>query len=162
MKSGLDAFNERFRRRDRTVQRWGLVGMGVLVAALLAIPLIDVVRTAMLAKMEAREWTITGPACSVVNKPSPVATSRRGVMRHRYGDVGFARSFGAVSCAAFPEPGLRWERRVYRVCQFNNPGAVTVTTARGVTTFEGVPGRPMTVKVSGGRASCVIAGWFRP
>jgi hypothetical protein len=137
-----------------------MVGMGVLLAGIAAIPLIDVVRTRIAAKADERAWTITGPACPVVAKPSPVATSRRGVQIHRYGDISYARAFGAVSCAAFQEPGWRWERRLYRVCQFNNPGAVTVTTARGATTYEARPAQTVTVTVRDGRASCVVGGWF--
>jgi hypothetical protein len=157
----LDGLNERSRERDRKAQRRNVVGLGLFVAGLAAIPLIDVVRTAIAAKAEEREWQIAGPACPVVAKPSKAAMSRRGVMTHRYGDVTFARSFAAVSCAAFPEPGWRWKRRVYRVCQFNNPGAVTVTTARGRTMFEATPGRPITITVRDGRATCVVGGWFR-
>jgi hypothetical protein len=158
---GLIGFSGRFRARDRAANGRALIGMGLLLAGLVTIPLIDVIRMTIVAEREEQAWTITGPACARVDKPSPVATSRRGVQRHRYGDISFARSFGAVSCAAFEEPGLRWKPVFYRVCQFNNPGAVTVTTPRERVTFEGVPGRPVTVTVRGGRASCVIAGWFR-
>lgn len=158
---GLTGLSSRFLAKDRAANGRAMIGMGVLVAGIALIPLIDVVRTAVAAKREQRQWQITGPACVVVEKPSPVATSHRGVQRHRYGEIAYARSFGAVSCAAFPEPGFSWERRIYRVCQFNNPGAVTVTTPRERVTYEGTPGRPMTITVHDGRPSCVLGGWFR-
>lgn len=158
---GLIGSSGRFRARDRAANGRALIGMGLLLAGLVTIPLIDVIRMTITAKREEQAWMITGPACARVDKPSPVATSRRGVQRHRYGDISFARSFGAVSCAAFEEPGLRWKPVFYRVCQFNNPGAVSVTTHRGRVTFEGAPGRPMTIAVRDGQASCVVGGWFR-
>ena len=137
-----------------------MAGIGLLLAGLATIPAIDVIRMTIAAEREEKAWMVTGPACARVAKASPVATNRRGAQRHRYGDISFARSFGAVSCAAFEEPGLQWKPVFYRVCQFNNPGAVTVMTPRELATFEGVPGRPMTITVRDGRASCVVGGWF--
>lgn len=157
----LTGFSRRFQAGDRVSHGRALVGMAVLVVGIALIPLIDAVRTAIAARREEEAWRIAGPACAVVHRPSTAATSRRGVQTHRYGDIAYSRAFGAVSCAGFAEPGWSLKRRVYRVCQFNNPGAVTVTTPRERVTFEGTPGRPMTITVRDGRASCVLGGWFR-
>lgn len=107
------------------------------------------------------QWTLKGPPCAVVATPSPVATRRHKLpMTHWYGDVRFTRSFGAVSCGAVPENPL-WPSTNYRVCRFNNPGAVVVAAAGHTTIFEPGPGQPATVTVRHGRASCVIAGGFQ-
>jgi hypothetical protein len=72
--------------------------------------------------------------------------------------VSFTRPFGAVSCVSIPEDGLTREN--YRVCQFNNPGAVTVETDAARTVFQPPVGRRATVTVRHGKASCVVGGWF--
>ena len=64
-----------------------------------------------------------------------------------------------VSCGAVPENPL-WPSTSYHVCRFNNPGAVVVTQGGRTTIFEPGVGRPATVTVRDGKASCVVAGWF--
>lgn len=136
--------------------------LGVLFLAA-AVPGTMVIMTWFEQRAELRHWTIDGPPCPVVDKPSSNAVSHR---RNRlpktftYGGATFTRSFGAVSCAGFPEPGLG-KRVTYPVCQFNNPGAVTVETDDGAKViFQPEVGRPATVTVHHGRAACVQAGWF--
>lgn len=157
----LETLQERERARDRRRQvgnLLSLVGMAVCVAA---IPGILTLQMVLAEQAERKAWAITGPACPVVAKPSPLGARRRGdPMTHDYGGATFTRSFGAVSCAGFREAALFGASRVYHVCQFNNPGAVVVKTARGTTTFEAAPGRRLTVTVRDGRPSCVVGGWF--
>jgi hypothetical protein len=157
----LEVLQERERARDRRRQvgnLLSLVGMAVCVAAIPGILTLQMVLT---ERAERRAWTIQGPACPVVAKPSPMGSRRRGdPMTHDYGGSAFTRSFGAVSCAGFRQPTLLGEERVYHVCQFNNPGAVVVKTSRQTTTFEAAPGRRLTVTVRDGRPSCVVGGWF--
>ena len=108
-----------------------------------------------------KTWTITGPPCPVVAAPSPVATRRhKPPMSSWYGDVRFTRSFGAMSCGSVPENPF-WPSTNYRVCRFNNPGAVSVFAAGHTVVFEPPVGRPATVAVRRGRASCVIGGGFQ-
>jgi hypothetical protein len=64
-----------------------------------------------------------------------------------------------VSCVAIPEDGP-WTRASYRVCQFNNPGALTVRVGGRSTTFQPPAGRRTTVTVRHGKARCVVGGWF--
>ena len=157
----LKTLQERERVRDRRRQVGNLLslfGMAVVVAAIPGILTLQMVLT---ERAERRAWAIKGPACPVVAQPSPLGARRRGdPMSHEYGGSTFTRSFGAVSCAGFREPVLFGESRVYHVCQFNNPGAVVVETARGTTTYEGPPGKRLTVTVREGRPNCVVGGWF--
>lgn len=147
--------------RDRRRQIGNIVSLGALFAGVMAIPAYLTANAVLSERAERKAWTITGPACPVVEWPSPRAVSQRRPPRsHDYGGAVFARSFGAVSCAGFREARLFGESEVYHVCQFNNPGAVTVKTARGSVTFEAAPGRQLTVTVRDGQASCVVGGWF--
>jgi len=157
----LEVLQERERVRDRRRQVGNLLslfGMAVLVAA---VPGIAMLQMVLAERAERRAWAVEGPACQVVAKPSPMGTRRHGdPMTHAYGGSSFTRSFGAVSCAGFREPALFDEGRIYHTCQFNNPGAVVVKTSTGTTTFEGPPGKRLTVTVREGRPSCVVGGWF--
>ncbi|WP_374569877.1 hypothetical protein [Phenylobacterium sp.] len=105
------------------------------------------------------DWTIDGPACPVVARAAPAAVGRKPPKVFRYGQARFERAFGAVYCAALPEKGL-FTRAVYRVCQFNNPGAVTVEVGAVKTIFQPPPGGRVTVTVRRGKANCVVGGWF--
>lgn len=128
----------------------------------LAAPFIAVYQNWSKSTQLEREWAIEGPACPVVANPSPVATRRhKPPRRFVYGDATLTRSFGAVTCGAVPENPW-WPISSYRVCRFNNPGAIVVETPRGRTVFEVTPGAPATVTLRGGVASCVVAGDFTP
>lgn len=152
---GLIAILRRERARDRGRQRVAMPAMLGVVLAIGTIPSITVLQTALAQRAEKRQWDIRGPSCPVVAAPSPLATSRRRPPRSfEYGDARFTRAFGAVSCAGFRGA------RPYRVCQFNNPGAVTVETAAAKVTFEARSGQRITVRVEDGRATCVVGGWF--
>ncbi|PZQ63494.1 MAG: hypothetical protein DI570_08735 [Phenylobacterium zucineum] len=153
------ARREERRARARLVaQVLGFAGFAAIAAA---VPGLTILQEVMAARAEQRSWTIVGPACPVVSAPSKVATSRRRPPRtHRYGGAAFTRSFGAVSCAGFREPSLSQER-LYHVCQFNNPGAVTVRAAGEVRTFEAAPGQPLAITLRDGEIRCVVGGWFR-
>lgn len=157
----LEILQERERVRDRRRQVGNLLSLVAMAVCVAAIPGILTLQMVLTERAERRAWAIEGPACPVVAKPTPMGARRRGEpMSHDYGGSTFTRSFGAVSCAGFREPVLFGESRVYHVCQFNNPGAVVVKTSGGTTTFEGPPGRRLTVTVREGRATCVVGGWF--
>lgn len=107
----------------------------------------------------AAEWTVEGPPCPIVTQLSPSVVGRKPPKVFRYGDAEFSRAFGAAYCAAIPESRL-WTRESYRVCQFNNPGAVTVVAGDHRVIFQPPVGRRVTVTVRHGAASCVVGGWF--
>ncbi len=157
----LEILQQRERLRERRRQVGNLLSLAGMAVCVAAIPGILTLQAVLTERAERRAWTIEGPACPVVAKPSPTGSRRRGdPMTHDYGGASFTRSFGAVSCAGFREPRLFGDSDVYHVCQFNNPGAVVVRTARRTTTFEAPPGRRLTVTVREGRPTCVIGGWF--
>ena len=157
----LGVFQARERARDRRRQVGNLLSLAAMAVCVAAIPGILTLQMVLTERAERRAWTIEGPACPVVAKPSPMGSRRRGEpMSHDYGGSTFTRSFGAVSCAGFREAQLFGESRVYHVCQFNNPGAVVVKTPTETKTFEAQPGRRLTVTAREGRASCVVGGWF--
>ena len=147
---------------DDRLQLAGMLGVMALVAS---VPLVDIYRTWAGARAEKAAWDgITGPACPVVDAlPARLPGSRmRPPMVFTYGDATFARQHGHASCAGFREAaGLTDEPRVYRICQFNAPSVLTVTTARGTTIFRPGPVRRTTVTVRDGVATCVLGGWFR-
>jgi hypothetical protein len=104
-------------------------------------------------------WAINGPPCPIVDHPSRQATGHKPARTFSYQGVSFSRSFGSANCAAVPENAW-WPGTSYPVCQFNNPGAVSVTTHSGRTVFEAPPGQRTTVTVRGGVVRCVVGGWF--
>ena len=127
-----------------------------------AIPTIAVYQNWSKSMTLRREWTVTGPACPVVPDPSPVATRRHKPPRSfTYGEATLTRSFGAVTCGAVPENPW-WPVQSYRVCRFNNPGAIVVVTPTQRVVFEPTPGMPATVTLRRGVPSCVVAGDFTP
>ena len=133
----------------------------ILFPILSALPAFIVFNNWAESKHLEKTWTIAGAACPVVATPSPAAT------RHHkppttfwYGDVRFTRSFGGAECGAVPENPF-WPSTNYRVCRFNNPGAVTVYSRGRTTVFQPPVGNPATVTVRRGQASCVIGGWFQ-
>jgi hypothetical protein len=131
-----------------------------LLPFLCALPGFIVFKTWVEATSLKAEWTIKGPPCLPVAQASPL-----GIRRHKppttfqYHEVSFTRSFGGASCWSVPENAF-WPSENYRVCRFNNPGAVVVKTGGTTTIFEPGVGLPATVTVRGGKASCVIGGWF--
>lgn len=128
----------------------------------LALPIIAVYQNWSKSTQLRHEWAIEGPACPVVANPSPAATRHHKPARSfEYGDATLTRSFGAVTCGAVPENPW-WPIASYRVCRFNNPGAIVVVTPRGRTVFEPKPGFPATVTLRRGVPSCVVAGDFTP
>jgi hypothetical protein len=146
----------------RRIGAW-LKSAGAIVAlapVLCAIPAFIVFKTWLEATSLKAEWSIKGPTCPTVAAPSPVATRRhKRPVTFQYYEASFTRSFGGVSCGSVPESSI-WPSENYRVCRFNNPGAVVVRTAGRAVVFEPGVGRPATVTVRRGQASCVIGGWF--
>ena len=141
---------------------WGanLSTVLILVPILSALPAFIVFNNWANTMSLRKAWTIAGPACPVVATPSPTGT------RHHkppttfwYGEARMTRAFGGAECGSVPENPL-WPSQNYRVCRFNNPGAVTVRVGTRTTVFEPPVGNPATVTVRDGQATCVVGGWF--
>jgi hypothetical protein len=152
-------------RKARLADRLQLAGMLGVLALVASVPLVDIYRTWLSARNEKAAWDgITGPACPTMDAPPlrPPGSRMRSPMIFTYGDVRISRQHGHASCAGFRESAsLTDEPRVYRICQFNAPSVLTVTTARGTTIFRPGPVRRATVTVRDGVATCVLGGWFR-
>jgi hypothetical protein len=106
-----------------------------------------------------REWTVKGPPCAQVAQLGRWVGDGRPPRTIRYGPYAFTRWSGAILCGDIPEPDP-FTRATYRVCQFNNPGAVAVDTGSEKVTFQPPVGERATVTVRRGHASCVVGGWF--
>lgn len=139
------------------VQHSGLAG---LMLILLSVPGYIVAETWFGLMATKRAWTITGPPCPVVVAPARSVVGSKAPRDFTYNGAIFARHFGHVSCVAFREDGL-FASGSYSVCQFSGPGAVHVTAGGRTVVFQPGVGRPATVTVRRGEASCVVAGWFR-
>jgi len=143
---------------------WGksLAAVLFMVPLLCALPAFIVFKNWVEATSLKHQWTIKGPPCAQVDAPSPLATRRRNKepMTFWYGPVRFTRSFAGADCGAVPENPF-WPTTNYRVCRFNNPGAVVVLTEGRKTVFEPGVGLPATVTVRRGQVSCVVGGGFQ-
>ena len=144
----------RSRWRDG-VQSLGLAG---LLLMLMAIPAYIVIETWIGEQAMQKAWT-TGPPCPVVARPAWIVVGSKPPKAFEYGGIGFARHFGHVSCVGWREGGM-FDPDVYRVCQFNAPGAVTVAFGRQTISYQPGVGRRATVSVRRGQPSCVMGGWF--
>lgn len=105
-------------------------------------------------------WSIAGPPCPQVARPSRAVVGSKPAKAFAYGGVGFARHFGHASCVAWRQ-GAPFRPEILRVCQFNAPGAVTVSIKGRTTSYQTGVSKPATVTIRDGTATCVAAGWFR-
>lgn len=106
-------------------------------------------------------WTIEGPPCAVADKPPAyVARMRRPPKTLIYNGTTFTRLAAMAYCAQLPD-NPAWPTRSYDVCQFNNPGVVTVRIGEKTTIFVPPPGGRATVTVDRGKATCVVGGWLK-
>jgi len=147
--------NYRSRWRDG-MQSLGLAG---LLLILMAIPAYIVIETWMGEQAMQKAWTITGPPCPVVARPAWIVVGSKPPKAFEYGGIGFARQFGHVSCVAWREGGM-FDPDIYRVCQFNAPGAVTVAVGGQTISYQPGTARRATVSIRRGQPSCVMGGWF--
>ena len=138
------------------VQSLGLAG---LLLSLMAIPAYIVIETWLGERAMQKAWTITGPPCPVVARPAWIVVGSKPPKAFEYGGIGFARHFGHVSCVAWRE-GEVFDSEIYRVCQFNAPGAVTVALRGQTISYQPGVGRRATVSIRKGQPSCVMGGWF--
>lgn len=147
-------------------QRQGLldwrIGQAVnltgLMLVILSIPAFLIYETWSEQAAMRRAWNIAGPACPTA-EASPALFGARGPKTFDYGEVRFARRFGHVSCVAPPERGMVSDK-VYRVCQFTAPAALSVTAEGRTSLYKPGVGRRATITVRDGQVSCVLGGWF--
>lgn len=155
---GVGRLLQRVRGRTLVEQ---LLGLAAVLPLLLAIPTWVVFQNWVQSTSLKHQWTIKGPPCAEVAAPSRLATRRhKPPMTFWYGPVRFTRSFGAADCGAVPENPL-WPSTNYRVCRFNNPGAVVILAEGRKVVFEPGLGLPATVTVRRGVATCVVGGGFQ-
>lgn len=137
-----------------------LVGPVMFLALVCAAPAWLIYETWTAQQTERDAWNISGPACAVIDHPTPALFGAKEPQTFSYGGAGFSRRFGHASCASPLADGLV-PGAPYRVCQFNGPAAVAVTTPAGTTYFKPGVGNPATITIRDGKVSCVVGGWFR-
>jgi hypothetical protein len=76
-----------------------------------------------------------------------------------YDRVVFTHAWAMAYCSQHPK-NPAWPNGNLDICQFNNPGAVTVQIGTRQTTFLPPVGAHATVTVRDGKATCVVGGWF--
>ena len=146
---------------EQAISRLQALGLLVFVAVLASIPVYIGCEAWSERQAVAAAWTITGPPCAIVQRPSRTAFSpSRKLKSFSYHGVTFTRAFGSASCVALDEPGI-WSDSTYPVCQFNNPGFVAITSNGQTTVFEPEVGERATVMAPSGIGRCVRTGWFR-
>lgn len=106
-----------------------------------------------------KQWTVKGPPCERVTQIGRWVGDGKPPRTISYGPYAFTRWSGAIYCADIPVESV-FSRATYRVCQFNNPGAVGVSTGTEEVIFQPPIGERATVTVRSGHASCVVGGWF--
>lgn len=136
---------------------WPVIGMIGVLAIAVAVPALHMSKEWIAMRRDKDAWTIAGPACATA---PDAGRTRREIRTFDYGAATFSRRAGYAYCATLGE-GLNMDRDTYRVCQFTAPIRVTVTANGHTTYFNPGPGRRATVVVRDGKASCVMAGWFR-
>jgi len=134
-----------------------------LVIALATIPLaLGGQRYAAAAKAWA--WTSLAPACPAVSSQAHLTLGAPLSDVFDFGGARFARAYGYARCGMITGDrvlGLHMDP----VCQFNNPTALEITTARGRFFFTtGI--RPATILLTQGQPRCVLGAkldfdWLR-
>jgi len=142
------------RIHDRGTRRgWiAVAGVGLLGVVIVGVWLVAMRYT---AEAKAREWTPAGAPCPAISQADYLASGFSAANRVDFDGIGFARAYGYTICSDIGDDGGHSLTDI-PVCQFNDPGALDVTTAQGHVYY--LPRtRPATVIISHGRASCVLA-----
>ena len=152
----IGAANARPRRLRDASQTLALIGMLTMLAT---IPGLVIYQTWAGQQAMKRAWTVAGPPCPVVDRPLRSVVGSRPPKAFAYGGIGFARQFGHASCVAWREGGP-FRSEIFRVCQFNAPGAVTVALGDRTVSYQPGVSKAATVSIRRGQPSCVQGGWF--
>lgn len=137
-----------------------LVGNFAVGAVMLGIMGLTVYETHAEVEDLRRQWNIGGPPCATATPALDPAGHFATEITYVGVDYAFDRA--GVFCADVPDRTLL-APATHQVCQFNNPRFVRVRAPgeAGQTVFDIPPMQQATVIVRGGRAACVLAGWFR-
>ena len=151
---------------DRLAQALALAALGDVAWMQDNARRIMATRGRVTAELEKRGFQVVPSASNFLFISPPAGTpaaelfGAKGPYTFSYGGAQFSRRFGHASCAA-PQDGGLIPGETFHVCQFNGPAALAVATSKGVIYFKPGVGRPATVTIRGGEASCVVGGWFR-
>jgi hypothetical protein len=133
------------------------VAVVTLALPFVGVVMLLVVRNQTQSAAEIARWRISGPSCP--SYAGDVAKFRRQKAFDLDG-YRFRRVYGHVECAGMTSGSLfASEERL--VCQFTSPTFLEVTTPHGARSYETGIGRPATITIENGRATCVLGGWFR-
>ncbi len=108
---------------------------------------------------KAQAWAVAGPPCRQLSAQAFQAQPVRIHARFENDDITFGRGYGHVSCDDITNDGGQGFG-TFTECQFNNPGALEVTTKTGDLYFL-TGGERATVMVKKDAVSCVLAGRFK-
>lgn len=149
-------------RRSTLTEALQTLALGGMLIGLMAIPGLVVAETWIGQAMTKKAWTIGGPPCPVVERPAMNVVGHKRPKDFDYGGMNLARHFGHASCVGWREGGLVRREQHVSVCQFNAPGALTVTTPTRRIVYQPGVARPATIILRDGAPSCVMGGWFDP
>jgi hypothetical protein len=145
------------RRKLKTAWMFpAMVGGFLALAAILAYVMIS---SGLRAQSVADQyWKVAGPPCPTLTAQAFLAQPIRPNQSFRMESVVFARAAGYSSCGELAAKG-GLEAEV--VCEFTNPGILTVTNAAGVFYFAPGLGQPATVSATSGTPSCVMGSNYK-
>ncbi len=150
-------YGARGAKRRRGVP-FGLITVLVGVPLIMATALITFLVQRQHAIAEAAAWNITGPPCATLTLAQYKALPYHPVESFTYEGVGFARSYGHVSCNAVVNNGGRGFG-TFPECQFTSADVIHITTPTA-NIYYSTDSHPATVAVHAGQPSCVMAGHF--
>ena len=133
-----------------------LIGVGLLALALLAAVIFVIANARATRLANARAWTVSGPPCARTTTAALAALGYDVRQVVSLPGARFTRAHGEATCTTIGYDGGRSDSE-FPVCEFNHPGGVVVTTAKGTFAFQpgGVSGA--TVQVPNGQPNCVVA-----
>ena len=134
---------------------FGAIGGGLALAAIAGATVLHLKQKEAEGVAEYKAWMVFGPACPAPAKPVFDTTDGGHGQEMTFSTVRFARAHGASLCHDLNDKEGRG-KDIFPVCQFDHPGVISVTTARGTSWFWPGYMSPATISVRNGVASCVI------
>lgn len=141
----------------RAQSRLPLIIAGAVIVILALAALVFVFASSRATRLaNARAWSPSGPPCAVTTPQALAAGGYEVRQSQTLMNVTFARAHGSAACSTIGYDEGRSDSE-FPVCQFDHPGGLVITTAKGVFAFApgGVYGA--TVQVQHDRPSCVVA-----
>jgi hypothetical protein len=141
---------------QRLHRRRVLAIAGLLLLALgLAVAIAFVIQDHASRMASARAWAASGPPCATGTAAALATDGGNEAQSFVYDGVRFTRLHGAVRCAEIGYDEGRSDRE-FPVCQFDHPGALSITTSKGVTVFVLPVLQAATIQVRNDTPTCVI------